>query len=42
MLSYQLLMPACAGTPRYEEPELWLGTANWHGGFCRVYDWAHG
>ena len=23
-----------AGTPRYEKPELWLGTTNWHGGFC--------
>ena len=23
-------MPAGAGTPRYEKPELWLGTANWH------------
>ena len=29
-----ILMPAGAGTPRYEKPELWLGTANWHGGFC--------
>ena len=27
-------MPAVAGTPRYEKRELWLGTANWHGGFC--------
>ena len=34
MLSHQSLMPAGAGTPRYEEPELWLGTADWHGGFC--------
>ena len=34
MLSYESLMPAGAGTPRYEEPELWLGTADWHGGFC--------
>ena len=34
MLSYQLSMPAVAGTPRYEKPELWLGTTNWHGGFC--------
>ncbi len=29
-------MPAGAGTPRYEKPELWLGTANWHGGFCHA------
>ena len=34
MLSYQSPMPAGAGTPRYEKPELWLGTTNWHGGFC--------
>ena len=34
MLSYQSLMPAAAGTPRFEKPELWRGTANWHGGFC--------
>ena len=34
MLSYQSLMPAGAGTPRYEKPELWFGAANWHGGFC--------
>ena len=33
MLSYQSLMLAGAGTRRYEKPELWLGTANWHGGF---------
>ena len=33
MLSYQSLMPVGAGTPRYEKPELWLSTANWHGGF---------
>ena len=32
--SYQSLMPACAGTPRYEKPESWVGSANWHGGFC--------
>ena len=32
MLSYESVMPAGAGTPRYEEPELWLGTADWHGG----------
>ena len=29
-------MPAGAGTPRYEKPELWHGTANWHGGFCHA------
>ena len=34
MLSYQSLIPAGAGTPRYEQQELWFGTANWHGGFC--------
>ena len=34
MLSHQSLMPAGAGTPRYEKPELRFGTANWHGGFC--------
>ena len=33
MLSYQSSMPAGAGTRRYEKLELWLGTANWHGGF---------
>ena len=33
---YQLLMPAAAGTRRYEKPELWFGTANWHGGFCHA------
>ena len=33
MLSYQSLMLAGAGTRRYEKPELWLGTANWHCGF---------
>ena len=32
--SYQSLIPAGAGTPRYENPELWLGTANWHGASC--------
>ena len=26
-------MPAGAGTPRYEKPELLFGTANWHCGF---------
>ena len=34
--SYQSLMPAGAGTPRYEKPELWFGTANWRGGFCHA------
>ena len=34
MLSYQSPMPAAAGTPRYEKPELCLGTTNWHAGFC--------
>ena len=34
MLSYQSLMPAGAGTPRCEKPELWLGKANWHGEIC--------
>ena len=33
--SYQSLMPAGAGTPRYEKLELWLGTEKWHGEFCR-------
>ena len=32
--SYESLMPAGAGTPRYEKRELWFGTANRHGGFC--------
>ncbi len=36
MLSQQSLMPAAAGTPGYEKPELWLGIANGHGGFCHV------
>ena len=36
MLSYQLPVPDGAGTPRHEKPELWFGTANWHGGFCYV------
>ncbi len=36
MLSYQSPMPAAAGTPRYEKPELWFGAANWHGGFCHA------
>ena len=34
MLSHQSPMPAGAGRPRYEEPELWHGRANWHGGSC--------
>ena len=34
--SYQSPMPAAAGTPRYEKPELWFGAANWHGGFCHA------
>ncbi len=29
-------MQTGAGTRRYEKPELWLGTANWHGGFCHA------
>ena len=29
-------MPVGAGTPRYEKPELWFGTANRHGGFCHA------
>ena len=36
MLSYQSLMPAGGGTPRYEKRELWFGTANWHGGLCQA------
>ena len=36
MLSYQSLMAAGAGTPRYEKLELWLGAANWHRGFCHA------
>ena len=36
MLSYQSSMPAAAGTPEYEKPELWLGTGNWHRGFCHA------
>ncbi len=32
-----LPMPAPAGTPRYEMPGLWLGAANWHGGFCHAH-----
>ena len=33
--SYQSVVPAAAGTPGYEKVELWLGTENWHGEFCR-------
>ena len=29
-------MPAGAGTLRYEKPEMWLGTANWRGGFSHA------
>ena len=36
LFSYQSLMPVGAGTPKYEKPELWLGTANWHDGFCHA------
>ena len=36
MLSYQSLMPAGAGAPRYERPMLWLGTANSLGEFCHA------
>ena len=32
--SYQSLMPASAGTPRYENPELRFRRANSHGGFA--------
>ena len=34
LFSYESLMPAGAGIPRYEKRELWFGTANRHGGFC--------
>ena len=37
MFSYQSLMPAGAGTPRCEKRELWLGTANRHGGVCHPH-----
>ena len=33
MLSCQSAVPVAAGAPRYEGLELWLGRANWHGGF---------
>ena len=33
---FRLVSPAGAGTRRYEKPELWLGTASWHGGFCHA------
>ena len=36
MLSCQSLMPVVAGTPRYEKLELWVGTSDWHGGFCQA------
>ena len=36
MLSYQSPVSAGAGTPRCEKLELWLGTANWHRGFCHA------
>ena len=36
LFSYQSLMPVGAGTPKYEKPELWLGPANWHDGFCHA------
>ena len=32
--SCQSFMPVAAGTPNCENPEVWLGTANWHVGFC--------
>ena len=35
--SYQSLMPAGAGTPRYEKQGLWFGTADWHRGFCHTH-----
>ena len=34
--SYQSLMPACAGTPRYENSELRFYAATLHGGFCHA------
>ena len=36
MLSQQSVMPAVAGTPRYEKTELWFCTVNSHGGFCHA------
>ncbi len=32
----QSLIPACAGTPRYENPELPFHAANSHSGFCHA------
>ena len=29
-------IPAFAGMTNSEGPELWLSTANWHGGFCHA------
>ena len=34
--SYQSLIPAAAGTPRCEKPELSFGTGSWRGGFCHA------
>ena len=36
MFSYQTLMPGGAGTSRGDKPELWLGIANWQGGYCHA------
>ena len=36
MLPDQSLVPVAAGPPRYEKRELWVGTANWDGGFCHA------
>ena len=36
MLPGQSLVPVAAGPPRYEKRELWVGTANWDGGFCHA------
>ena len=36
MLSQQSVIPAVAGTPRYEKTELWFCTVNSHGGFCHA------
>ena len=37
MLSYQSPMPAGAGTPRYERPELPFHEANSHRAFCHAH-----
>ena len=37
VLAYRMLMPAGAGTLRYENPELGFFAANSHGGFCRAH-----